>query len=167
LPWPTPPPAGRAGCGRTIYRNPLPVAVVPVPVVDRKRLLAIRRAIEPGKGRPALPGGYIDWNDRSWQEAAAREVREETGLCLRAAGLREFRVISSTERKILIVFAIAEGVRSRDLPAFTAGEEVGGLMVIDGPARPAFPSHTQAVREYFAGQGRKSRRAATRRRPVR
>lgn len=63
------------------YTNPKPVAVALVPVYtdDGPRLLALRRAIEPNKGRIALPGGFMEAGEDSSQ-AAAREVLEETGL---------------------------------------------------------------------------------------
>lgn len=43
------------------YSNPKPVAValVPVDTDQGRRLLGVRRAIEPNKGRVALPGGFL------------------------------------------------------------------------------------------------------------
>jgi 8-oxo-dGTP pyrophosphatase MutT (NUDIX family) len=143
-----------AGCGRTTYRNPIPVAVVLLPIVDRRGLLAIRRAIEPGKGKPALPGGYVDWNDRTWQDGAARELREETGIRVRPSGIREFRVISSPEKKLVILFCLAEGIRFKDIPAFEPNEEISELAVLTKPVTLAFSSHTAVVKEYFAGRRR-------------
>lgn len=56
-------------CGNTTYRNPLPVAVVLVPVEDGG-LLLVRRAIEPRTGKLALPDGYVNFGE-TWQEAEA------------------------------------------------------------------------------------------------
>src|SRR5262249_4057 len=74
------------------YVNPLPVAVCLLPVDGG--LLCIRRDIEPGKGKLALPGGFIDLGE-TWQQAAARELFEETGIRIDAGEIQEFRVISS------------------------------------------------------------------------
>lgn len=48
-------------------------------VVDKGRLLLVRRAIQPGLGQWSLPSGFVEW-DESPHSAARRECVEETGL---------------------------------------------------------------------------------------
>ena len=67
-----------AACGRTAFRDPK-VGVGAVVHDDAGRLLLVRRGVQPGKGRWALPAGYVD-ADEDPRAAAAREVLEETGL---------------------------------------------------------------------------------------
>lgn len=63
-----------------------PKVGVGVMVVEDDRLLLVRRAMEPEKGRWSLPAGYLDYGE-SPVETAVREAREETGLQVRIKGL--------------------------------------------------------------------------------
>jgi ADP-ribose pyrophosphatase YjhB (NUDIX family) len=64
-------------CGFIYYRNPFPT--VSVLVVKNDTILLGKRLAEPGKGKWALPSGYIEFED-DFLTAAARELKEETGL---------------------------------------------------------------------------------------
>jgi len=56
------------------------VDIVVLTLVDRDlHVLLIERGEEPDKGRRSLPGGFVK-PDESLEQAAARELREETGV---------------------------------------------------------------------------------------
>jgi ADP-ribose pyrophosphatase YjhB (NUDIX family) len=140
-----------SSCGRVTYRNPIPVVVVLLPVSDRGGLLVIRRSVanDPGFGQFALPGGYIDINDPTWQHAAARELREETGVVMSPASFREFGVRSAPNGTLLI-FTLAEPVSSEAITAFQASDETSEVSVITSPTELAFPLHSDMANTWFA-----------------
>ncbi len=96
-------------CGTEVikYRNPLPTADVIINYRDG--IVLINRGREPFGW--AIPGGFIDYGE-SAENAAVREMREETGLEL--ANLELFTVRSSPVRDprhhTLTVVYEAEGV---------------------------------------------------------
>jgi NADH pyrophosphatase NudC (nudix superfamily) len=136
-----------AGCGQTTYVNPTPVAVCLLPVGDG--LLCVRRAIPPGVGQLALPGGFIDRSE-SWQQAAARELFEETGLRIDPVEVEHVRTLSSDRGDgVLLVFGRAKPRGSEVLAGFVPTTETSELVVIRGATELAFPLHTRVVAEFF------------------
>jgi 8-oxo-dGTP diphosphatase len=64
------------------YEYPRPALTVDVAIVAREarpRVLLIRRKKDPFAGSWALPGGFVDENERL-ADAARRELEEETGV---------------------------------------------------------------------------------------
>lgn len=67
-------------CGHVVYFDPK-VAVV-VWIQEGDKLLLIQRAQDPGKDKWALPAGFVE-HDEAPEDAAIREVEEETGLLVK------------------------------------------------------------------------------------
>lgn len=140
------------GCGADTYDNPTPVAVVVVPVEDG--ILCVRRGIEPRRGHLALPGGFMERNE-TWRQAAAREVREETGLDLDPATLSVFFApgadpLFTTPNGNLLVFIQAPRISLRDLPDFEPCTETLEVVVVREPMVLAFPAHTAVLQAFLA-----------------
>ncbi|WP_306329303.1 NUDIX domain-containing protein [Streptomyces venezuelae] len=146
--WPRTCPA----CGHTAYRNPLPVAVALLPVTDGTGtgLVVITRTIEPALGRVALPGGFIDHGE-DWRAAVARELREETGIVATAEEVALADAMSSPAGHLLL-FGLLPPRPVTALPPSTPTDETSGHHVLHAPGELAFPLHTAAVRNWFAGE---------------
>jgi ADP-ribose pyrophosphatase YjhB (NUDIX family) len=128
------------------YRNPLPVAVLVLPV-EEHGVLMVRRA-SPPVGL-AFPSGFIEYGER-WQDAAARELAEEAGVRVDPELIRELRVRSGSDGTLLI-FATAPAVSRAALRRFTPSAEVSELVVVDGPRDDVvFPLDAQLLVERFA-----------------
>jgi ADP-ribose pyrophosphatase YjhB (NUDIX family) len=132
-------------CAQISYRNPLPVAVLLLPIDDG--LLFVRRNIDPQRGKLALPGGFIEVGE-SWQSAAARELFEEAGLTIDAAQIKCFDVHSAPDGTVLI-FGLGPVLTSAALPAFQPTAEATDCLVLRAPEPLAFSLHTQVVNDYF------------------
>jgi ADP-ribose pyrophosphatase YjhB (NUDIX family) len=144
-------PRSCASCGETTWSNPLPVAVVLLPVryADaRTGLIVIRRDIEPFRGEIALPGGFIETGE-SWREAAVRELREETYFQAEPDEVRLFDVHSSFKGRSLLIFGILPPRVAEELPESTPTEESLEWLVVTEPVTLAFPTHTDAMAAFF------------------
>jgi ADP-ribose pyrophosphatase YjhB (NUDIX family) len=134
-----------AHCQQTTFRNPLPVAVLLIPVDGG--VLVVRRGIEPRRGWLALPGGYIETGE-TWQAAAAREAYEEAGIVIDPAAVRTFDVVSPSAN-LLVVVGMTPPLRSADLPPFTPTAEADERTVLHMPEELAFPLHTQILTRFL------------------
>ena len=132
-------------CGRAFFKNPIPVSVVLLPVDDG--VLTVRRAIPPGEGQLALPGGFVNWGE-TWQEAGARELFEETGL---AVSPEELELISaeSVDEGVLLLFSQARPRQRDQLHWIHDPSEISEIVVLTEAKELAFSTHTAQLRAYF------------------
>ncbi len=96
-------------CGYVVFLDPKVAAVVVLTM--QGKLVLVRRGVEPAIGRWSFPSGYVDRGEVV-EAAAAREVKEETGLDVQLNGLLGL-YSQEGDPVILAVFA---------------GEAVGGTM---------------------------------------
>ncbi len=119
-------------CGRVVYYDPKVAATA---VVERAGLvLMLCRAVETGYGLWSLPGGYVDRGEVV-EEAAAREVLEETGLQVEINGLVG---LFSEEGHPVVVAAYAAVETGGKLEAGPEALELG-FYPLDGLPTLAFP----------------------------
>lgn len=146
-------------CKTPVWANPIPVSVVLLPVVadGRTGLLVIRRGIEPGLGKLALVGGFLEEHE-TWAEGGARELREETGVTVDAKALEPFWFTSTEPRpNRVLLFSIAPTVDAKAIEAFAPDHETLERGLVFGPeglaAIFAFPLHVAAAKRFFEARG--------------
>lgn len=131
-------------CGNSSYLNPIPVVVVLLPVDSG--VILIRRGIEPAKGTLTLPGGYMDINE-TWQEAGARELREETGIAVNASDITLYDVMNGLDNTV-VIFGLAKPQPLEVYQPFIS-EETREVVLIREPQELGFTMHTRVVARYF------------------
>lgn len=100
-------------------------------VVCSGHVLMIKRRAEPGKDLMALPGGYVNaYTDLSVQDAAIRELREETGIKVPEPVLRGsivtskvYDAIERSSRGRIITHAFLIQLPAGDLPKVKGGDD--------------------------------------------
>lgn len=135
-------------CGASVqtFRNPFPTVDVIIRMNDK--IVLIERKNEP-KGW-ALPGGFVDYGE-SFETAAAREAREETGLDL--VNLRQFGAYSDPGRdprqhNVSVVFT-AEGVGT-----LQGGDDAAhaSLFPMDALPAPLCFDHGKILADYLSSR---------------
>ena len=56
-----------------------PLAGVGAVIIDKGKMILVKRGVEPGKGKWSIPGGLVELGE-SIRDATIREAKEETGL---------------------------------------------------------------------------------------
>lgn len=138
-----------------IYKNPTPVAVCLIPLLVENvgiRLLGLTRAIEPGLGKVALPGGYVDEGE-SAEMAAAREAQEETGgVLVTSPQLWRPMMTRTNESNRLLIFCVLSTVLpSETLFTLKPNPEVRGFCWLNPDhCQLGFSLHQAAQDEFYA-----------------
>jgi 8-oxo-dGTP diphosphatase len=125
-------------CGMPIYENPVP-ATCTVVMDDCGRIALVRRAVAPKIGMWCLPGGFMELGE-SPEQAAARELKEETGLSGRIGPL--LGVMATPNRQYGNVLMVGYRVTAVS-GTLIAGDDAADAGWFTAPDLPpiAFDSH--------------------------
>jgi 8-oxo-dGTP diphosphatase len=136
-----------ARCQEPIYENPVPAACV-VLIDDQQRLLLVKRKVAPKEGRWCLPGGFIECGETT-EQAAIRELREETGLSGRINTLIGVTTSPGTLYKSILLVGYLITCFSGSA---TAGDDASAVAFFNLDQMPeiAFESHSAFIRLYYS-----------------
>lgn len=131
-------------CGLVVFADPkLAVAVL----IEREGRMLMgrrsRRSASPGKW--SFPAGYVDRGERV-EDAAVREVREETGLDVRLDGL--LGLYSASGDPVVLAVYVATPVGGTLAPADDLTELA--FFPFDDPPEPAFAHDPLIIADWLA-----------------
>ena len=133
-------------CGAEIpvYRNPVPTVDI---IIETGGGIVLIRRKNPPHGW-ALPGGFVDYGE-SFEAAAVREAREETGLDVRL--VRQFHTYSDPDRDprqhtaSTVFIATAEGT------PVAADDAAQARIFTRDNLPPLVFDHARIIADYFDG----------------
>ena len=136
------------GCGYILYRNPFPA--VSVLIVNKKKILLGKRSGEPGKGKWALPSGYIEFEE-DFLTTAIREVKEETGLDIQVISILNVQsAFLPPEYNFLSVYLLAEVIGGNASPNDDL-EDSAWFSLSESLPEMAFPPDVELIQNYSSG----------------
>ena len=130
-------------------------------VIQSGHVLMIRRRAEPGRGLWALPGGYVNANtDKSVEDAAIRELREETQIRVPAPVLRGsivrskvFDAVDRSPRGRIITHAFHIQLPDGELPRVKGSddaEKARWVPIAEVRSEECFEDHFEII-SHFVG----------------
>jgi bifunctional NMN adenylyltransferase/nudix hydrolase len=129
-------------------------------VICSGHVLMIKRRAEPGKGLWALPGGYVNANtDKSVEDAAIRELREETMIKVPAPVLRGsirrskvFDAIDRSPRGRIITHAFHIELPDGELPKVKGSddaEKARWVPIAEVRSEECFEDHYEIIQHFL------------------
>ncbi len=134
-------------CNKPLYENPVPATAVIVTDKEKKVLL-VKRSIEPKKNFWCLPGGFLELGETP-EQGALRELKEETGLSGHISNL--LGVTSSPNKLYHTVLMIGYLIKNQT-GKLKAGDDASEAAYFDHDNLPeiAFESHKNFIRIYYS-----------------
>lgn len=132
-------------CTEPIYENPVPASCLVVPDANGQVLL-VKRSVEPKAGYWCLPGGFMELDEEP-EQAALRELKEETGLEGRIVKLLGVTSTPSLLYQTVLMMGFWAARGKGELIPGDDAEAVAYFPLADLP-EIAFNSHVRFIEDY-------------------
>lgn len=133
-----------SACEHIHYADPK--LAVGVAVFRDDHLLLVRRVMTPGRGRWALPGGFLDAGEDP-RRAAAREAEEEAGVRVRVEGVLDVFANPPEDGGAVFVLYAASWQSGEPTPGDDA--DAAGFFARDALPELAFASTAHVVERWL------------------
>jgi 8-oxo-dGTP diphosphatase len=123
-------------------------------IIEREKVLLVKRAHPPIQGQWSIPGGVLEVGELV-REAAIREAREETGLIVEPGELLGVfdRVLRDSEQRVQYHYVLIDFLcrpTGGELRAASDAEEVRWFTLEELPALNLAPDTQEVIRKGFA-----------------
>jgi ADP-ribose pyrophosphatase YjhB (NUDIX family) len=129
-----------------VYHNPKTVVVGLMR--SPSGVVLTRRAEHRTRGQLALPAGFQENKDRTWENALCREVLEETGIVLNPKHVRQYHTQTVADGAINLLFAFYMRMVPEP-PHREPDDEVMEIVTTNQLIDLAFETHTEALRAFL------------------
>lgn len=120
-------------------------------VIHEGRVLLIRRGKEPLRGRWCVPGGTVELGE-TLEQALVREVREETGLCVRPREVvTVFDRIGREGGRVLYHYVIVDYLCDYESGALCAASDAEAAVFAAPEQLPEYRLHPKALEVILQG----------------
>ena len=137
-------------CGAVVFEDPK-LAVAVLIERDRGVLMGRRSPNSASPGKWSFPAGFVDRGERV-EDAAVREVREETGLAVRLDAL--LGLYSATGQPTVLAVYVGTATGGALAPADDLTELA--VFPFDAPPEPAFPHDPRILADWRAWRERRA-----------
>lgn len=131
----------------TAMAHTQPIAGIGAVVIHNNQVLLVKRGTPPKQGLWCIPGGKIHFGE-TLQQAAEREIKEETGITIKAGDpFYVFDLIEDTKFHYIIVDLLAEYISGE----LKAGDDAmdAKWFSLENIDKPAIDSETKLLLRKF------------------